>query len=181
MLEPYSTWPLNLEEMDQWSRPWGEGDNHNPHSIKGYNESYCQRSPFAECRLRTHVIFSTPCLHTLEMRTMRLRFSIVHNIQPSAIRVWTLDSPDWLSQRLPKQMQGTVVFGVLEQSCADKVSTFRTIHCIIVQGSLTELGGGATSYMPAACYRHRYLSTFLGYLLGIQRETSFCKDMLGRC
>lgn len=56
--------------------------------------------------------------------------------------MWTLGSPDWLPQRLPKQMQGPVVFGALEQSCADEVSTLRTIHCIIAQGSLAEWGGG---------------------------------------
>lgn len=50
-------------------------------------------------------------------------------------------------------MQGTVVFGALEQSCADEVSTLKTIHCIIAQGSLAELGEGCTpSYKPTACY-----------------------------
>lgn len=43
-------------------------------------------------------------------------------------------------------MQGPVVFGALEQSCADEVSTLRTIHCIIAQGSLAEWWGGGEVY-----------------------------------
>lgn len=63
------------------------------------------------------------------------------------------------------------------------------MKCLHLEPSIVSLhkaalqngGEGCTpSYKPTACYRHRYLSTVLGDLLGIQRD-ALCKDMLGRC
>lgn len=109
----------------------GGVDGHNPHSVKDNNNSYCcsEESPLCQVAPKGSVLFNTSSkmLTHLWMRTLRLKFSTGF-IMCRPVPSWILGSPVWSSV----MRQSTVIFGALQQSCANEECALGAIpwyHC----------------------------------------------------